>query len=225
MKAIIQSARADLGGWRLQAVVIGLVVLAVGMLIDSHSPFSRSFTGETTGVQPETLRTRNMDVGILLHASDNHTGRSLGLPRAHNSDVGRGEVIAGAQHGVPGPVGECVREAVAEIERGRMPSLAVSPPAAHRPGRQVCVNRHDVDLRVTKEPVDNVLPSGPEPGLNDDAQLDADGGRHQPDEGIFKVGRKFFAASFAEDDRNGCRCIDDKAAVCWLCQRGRPASS
>jgi len=28
VKAIIQSARADLGGWRLQAVVIGLVVLA-----------------------------------------------------------------------------------------------------------------------------------------------------------------------------------------------------
>jgi hypothetical protein len=65
-----------------------------------------------------------------------------------------------------------------------MTPFAISPPAAHRPGCHVCVDRHDVDLRVTKEPVDNVLPGGPEPGLNDDAQLDADGGRHQPREGV-----------------------------------------
>jgi hypothetical protein len=85
---------------------------------------------------------------------------------------------------VPGSLGERVCEAVTEIQPGWVMPSAISPPAAHRPGGQVCVNGHDVDPRVTKEPVDNVLPSGPEPGLNDDAQLDADGGRHQPGEGV-----------------------------------------
>ena len=105
-------------------------------------------------------------------------------PGAHHSNTGGGEVITDAQYGVPGSLGERVCEAVTEIQPGWMTPFAISPPAAHRPGGQVCVNRHDVDLRVTKEPVDNVLPSGPEPGLNDDAQLDADGGRHQPREGV-----------------------------------------
>jgi hypothetical protein len=63
-------------------------------------------------------------------------------------------------------------------------SFAVSPPAAHRPGGQVCVNGHDVDLRVTEKPVDNILAGGPEPGLDDDAQVDADSGWHQPGESI-----------------------------------------
>jgi nitroimidazol reductase NimA-like FMN-containing flavoprotein (pyridoxamine 5'-phosphate oxidase superfamily) len=85
----------------------------------------------------------------------------LALSGAHHGDVRRGEVVAGAQHGVAGPVGECVREAVAEIEPGRMPPLAVSPPAAHRTVGQVRVDGHDVHLRVTKEPIDNVLPGRP----------------------------------------------------------------
>jgi hypothetical protein len=70
---------------------------------------------------------------------------------------------------VSGSLGERVTEAVAEIEPGRMPSLAVSPPAARRAGGQIHVYGHDVDLRVAKEPVDNVLPGGPQPGLDDDA--------------------------------------------------------
>ena len=59
---------------------------------------------------------------------------------------------------MPGPLSERVRETVAEIEPGRMPSLAISPPAAHRTGGQVRIDGHDVDLGVTEEPVDNVLP-------------------------------------------------------------------
>jgi hypothetical protein len=103
---------------------------------------------------------------------------------ARHSNIGGGEVITGAQYGVPGSLGERVCEAITEIQSGWMTPFAISPPAAHGPGGQVCVNRHDVDLRVTKEPVDNVLPSGPEPGLDGDAQLDTDGGRHQPREGV-----------------------------------------
>ena len=54
MKAIIRAARGGLGGRRLQAVVIALVVLActaasvlaVGMLVDSQLPFDRGFTAQ-----------------------------------------------------------------------------------------------------------------------------------------------------------------------------------
>jgi hypothetical protein len=126
---------------------------------------------------------------------------------------------------VPGSLGERVCEAVTEIQPGWMTPFAISPPAAHRPCGQVCVNRYDVDLRVTEEPVDNVLPSRPEPDLNDDAQLDTDGSRHQPREGVLQVDRELVAPRFAEDDRYGCRGVDDKAPARRLRQRGRPASS
>jgi hypothetical protein len=79
---------------------------------------------------------------------------------------------------VPGPFGERVREAIAQIEASRMAALAVSPPAAHRARGQVSVDRNDVDHRVTKEPVDNVLSGGPEPGLDNYPQVDADGRWH-----------------------------------------------
>ena len=85
-----------------------------------------------------------------------------------------------------------------------MTSFAVSPPAAQRPSGQVCVNGHDVDLRVTEKPVDNILPGRPEPGLDDDAQLDADSGWHQAGQGVLQVDRQLIAARFAEDDRYGC---------------------
>jgi hypothetical protein len=88
---------------------------------------------------------------------------------AHHSNIGGGEVITDAQYGVPGSLGERICEAVAEIQPGWMTPFAIPPPAAHRPSGQVCVNGHDVDLGVTEEPVDNVLPGRPEPGLNDDA--------------------------------------------------------
>src|SRR5450755_2139783 len=102
---------------------------------------------------------------------------------------------------MPGPLGKRVSEAVAEIEPRRMAPLAISPPAAHRTGSQVRIDGHDVDPCVTKEPVDNVLPGGPQPSLDDDAQFDANGGRHQPGEGILQVYRKLLASRLAEDDR------------------------
>jgi hypothetical protein len=95
-----------------------------------------------------------------------------------------------------------------------MAPLAISPPAAHRPGGQVRIDGHDVDLCVTKEPVDNVLPGRPQPGFDDDAQLDVDGGRHKPGDGILQVQRKLLASRLAKDDRYGCRRIDDKASPC-----------
>jgi hypothetical protein len=106
-----------------------------------------------------------------------------------------------------------------------MVPFAISPPAAHRTGSQVCIDGHDLDLRVTKEPFDNVWPGWPQPGFEDDAQLDAYGGRHQPGKRILEVGRKFLASGFAEDDRHGGRRVDDKAPARWVRQRGRPASS
>jgi hypothetical protein len=144
---------------------------------------------------------------------------------AHHSSVGRGEVIADAQHRVPSSFSERVCEAVTEIQPGWMTSFAVSPPAAHRPGGQVCVNGHDVDLRVTEKPVDNVLACRPESGLDDDAELDADSGWHQPGEGVLQVDCKLVAPRLAEDDGYGCRGVNDEAPARRLRQRGRPASS
>src|SRR5260221_999197 len=106
-----------------------------------------------------------------------------------------------------------------------MASLAISPPAAHRTGSQIRIDGHDVDLCVTKEPVDNVLPDRPQPSLDDDAQLNAAGGRHQPGEGVLKVYRKLLASRLAEDDRHGRRRIDDEAPTRRLRQRGPPAAS
>ena len=105
-----------------------------------------------------------------------------------------------------------------------MTALAISPPAAYCPSSQVCIDWHDIDLRVTQKPVNNVLPSGPQPGFDDDPQLDAYSGRHQPGKSILKVNRKLLASRLAEDNRHRCRRIDDKA-LRRLRQRGRPASS
>jgi putative ABC transport system permease protein len=54
VSAVIRAARGGLGGRRLQAVIIGLVALAataastlaVGMLVDSHSPFDHAFAAQ-----------------------------------------------------------------------------------------------------------------------------------------------------------------------------------
>ncbi len=54
MSAVFHAARGGLGGRRLQAVIIGLVVLvstaastlALGMLADAHSPFDRAFASQ-----------------------------------------------------------------------------------------------------------------------------------------------------------------------------------
>ena len=159
-------------------------------------------------------------------AADRHGLRRVGPGlRAHHGYIGRGEAITDAQNRVPRSLGERVCEAVAKIPPGRVTSFAVSPPVAHRPGGQVCVNGHDVDLRVTEKPVDNILADRPEPGLDDDAQLDADSGWHQPGESIFQLDRKLVASRFGEDDPCGRRSVNDKAPLPRLRQRGRPAAS
>jgi hypothetical protein len=85
-----------------------------------------------------------------------------------------------------------------------MAPFAVSPPAAHRPGGQVRIYRHNVDFRVPEEPVDGILPGRPEPGLDDDAQFNPDGGGHQPRKGILQVTCDLAGARFTKNDRHGC---------------------
>jgi hypothetical protein len=54
MTAVFRAARGGLGGRKLQAVIIGLVVLvataastlALGMLADAHSPFDHAFASQ-----------------------------------------------------------------------------------------------------------------------------------------------------------------------------------
>jgi hypothetical protein len=118
-----------------------------------------------------------------------------------------------------------VRSASAYVKQSPKLSPAGCRPFPYRTVSQVRIDGHDVQLRVTKEPVDDVLPGRPQPSLDDDTQLDPNGGRHQPDEGILQVGRQFFAARLAEDDRYRRRRIDDKAPSRRLGQRGRPISS
>jgi hypothetical protein len=84
-----------------------------------------------------------------------------------------------------------------------MPPVAVSPPAAHGTLGQVRIDGHNVYLCVAEEPVDEIVPGWPQPSLDGDAQLDAYGGRHQPDEGIFEVRCEFLGTRLAEDDRYG----------------------
>ena len=55
MTAVFRAARGGLGGRKLQAVIIGLVVLvataastlALGMLADAHSPFDHAFASQS----------------------------------------------------------------------------------------------------------------------------------------------------------------------------------
>jgi putative ABC transport system permease protein len=54
MSAVVRAARGGLGGRKLQAVIVGLVVLAataastlaLGMLVDAHSPFDHAFAAQ-----------------------------------------------------------------------------------------------------------------------------------------------------------------------------------
>src|SRR6185437_3029665 len=87
----------------------------------------------------------------------------------YHGDIGHGEVIADAQHRMSSPLGQGVGEAVTEVQPGWMPPFAKPAPAAHRPDGQVFVYGHDVDLRVTEEAVNDVLPGRPQPGLDHDA--------------------------------------------------------
>jgi putative ABC transport system permease protein len=86
MRAVVRAARGGLGGRRLQAVIIGLVVLAataastlaLGMLIDSNSPFDHAFaaqhgadvtaTADTSLATPEQLAATAHAPGVTAAA-------------------------------------------------------------------------------------------------------------------------------------------------------------
>jgi putative ABC transport system permease protein len=82
VKAIIRAARGGLGGRRLQAVVIGLVVLActaasvlaVGILVDSQSPFDHGFA-----VQHGADVTADMSLSAASQAQLAATSRVSGV--------------------------------------------------------------------------------------------------------------------------------------------------
>jgi hypothetical protein len=84
-----------------------------------------------------------------------------------------------------------------------VPSLAVPTPAAHGPVGEVLVDGHQVDPRVPKEPLDDVLSGRPEPRFDDHAQLDPDRGGHQPLGSFLQMACELLSPRLAEDHRNG----------------------
>jgi putative ABC transport system permease protein len=86
MSAVFRAARGGLGGRRLQAVIIGLVVLvstaastlALGMLADAHSPFDHAFaqqrgadlavTVDTTAASPAQITAATKVAGVTAVA-------------------------------------------------------------------------------------------------------------------------------------------------------------
>lgn len=124
-----------------------------------------------------------------------------------------------------GSLGEGVAEAVPEVQSGWVPALTETSPAAHGASGQVRVDRDYLDLRVTEEPLDHVLACRPEPGFDDDAQLDADRGRHETGDGTFEMLGELLSACLPEDDGDRSRGVDDNTPARALRQRGRPASS
>jgi len=79
MSAVLRAARGGLGGRRLQAVIIGLVVLAataastlaLGMLADAHSPFDHAFAaqhGADVAVTVDTSAASQAQLANAAHA-------------------------------------------------------------------------------------------------------------------------------------------------------------
>jgi putative ABC transport system permease protein len=80
MSAVFRAARGGLGGRRLQAIIIGLVVLvataastlALGMLADAHSPFDHAFAaqhGADVAVTVDTSAASAAQIANAAHAS------------------------------------------------------------------------------------------------------------------------------------------------------------
>jgi putative ABC transport system permease protein len=77
VKAIIRAARGGLGGRRLQAVVIGLVVLActaasvlaLGMLVDTRSPFDHAFAAQHGADVAATVSTSAVSAAALAETT------------------------------------------------------------------------------------------------------------------------------------------------------------
>ena len=77
MTAVFRAARGGLGGRRLQAVIIGLVVLvataastlALGMLVDAHSPFDNAFASQRGADVAVTVDTSAASAAQLANAA------------------------------------------------------------------------------------------------------------------------------------------------------------
>src|SRR5215470_9538163 len=77
MNAVIRAARGGLGGRRLQAIIIGLVVLvataastlALGMLVDAHSPFDNAFAAQRGADVAVTVDTSVASAAQLANAA------------------------------------------------------------------------------------------------------------------------------------------------------------
>src|SRR5580692_6903161 len=77
MSAVFHAARGGLGGRRLQAIIIGLVVListaastlALGMLADAHSPFDHAFAQQHGADLAFTVDTAHADAAQLANAA------------------------------------------------------------------------------------------------------------------------------------------------------------
>lgn len=124
-----------------------------------------------------------------------------------------------------GSLSEGIAEAVSEVQSGWVPPLTEASPAAHCAGCQVRVDRDYLDLCITEEPLDYVLACGPKPGFEDDAQLDADRGRHETGDGIVEMLGELVTSCLPEDDGDRSRGVDDNSPPRVLRQRARPASS
>src|ERR1700727_670247 len=76
MSAVFRAARGGLGGRRLQAIIIGLVVLvgtaastlALGMLADAHSPFDHAFAQQQGADLAFTVDTSVASAGQITAA-------------------------------------------------------------------------------------------------------------------------------------------------------------
>jgi len=77
MSAVFQAARGGLGGRRLQAIIIGLVVLvstaastlALGMLADAHSPFDHAFAQQHGADLAVSIDTQVADAAQIASAT------------------------------------------------------------------------------------------------------------------------------------------------------------
>jgi putative ABC transport system permease protein len=77
MSAVIRAARGGLGGRRLQAIIIGVVVLvataastlALGMLVDAHSPFDSAFASQRGADVAVTVDTSAATAAQLANAA------------------------------------------------------------------------------------------------------------------------------------------------------------
>ena len=102
MSAVFRAARGGLGGRKLQAVIIGLVVLAataastlaLGMLADAHSPFDHAFASQ-----------HGADVAVTVDTTKASAAQLSGAARAHGVTAAAGPFATEsvtAQRTIPG---------------------------------------------------------------------------------------------------------------------------